>query len=94
MTARLPVEPIFDQTPQLFGYLGWSELPAVRDGRVYAVDANSYFARPGPRVVEGTELLAHLFHPDLFHWEGSPEAFRRIEFSNAAPTSFSVASLS
>jgi iron complex transport system substrate-binding protein len=38
----------------------------VRNGRVYAVDANSYFARPGPRVVEGAELLARLIHPELF----------------------------
>jgi iron complex transport system substrate-binding protein len=42
------------------------DLPAVRDGRVYAVDANSFFARPGPRVVEGAELLARLIHPELF----------------------------
>jgi len=42
------------------------KLPAVQNGRVYAVDANSYFARPGPRVVEGAELLARLIHPDLF----------------------------
>src|SRR6266571_3217565 len=84
---------VIEQTPQLFAYPGWSELPAVRDDRVYAVDANSYFARPGPRVVDGAELLAHLIHPELFRWEGSSEAFRRIEFSKAAPTSFSVASL-
>lgn len=36
--------------------------------KVYAVDANAYFARPGPRVAEGVELLAHLFHPHLFEW--------------------------
>lgn len=48
------------------------ELPAVRDGRVYAVDANSYFARPGPRVVEGAELLARLIHPELFAGEPLP----------------------
>ncbi len=88
------LDKVIEQTPQLFGYPGWSELPAVRDGRVYAVDANSYFARPGPRVVDGTELLAHLIHPDLFQWEGSPEAFRRIEFSNAVRTDSPVASLS
>jgi iron complex transport system substrate-binding protein len=88
------LEKVIEQTPQLFGNPGWSELPAVRNGQVYAVDANSYFARPGPRVVDGTELLAHLIHPELFEWEGSPEAFRRIEFSNAVLTSFSVASLS
>jgi iron complex transport system substrate-binding protein len=85
---------VIEQTPQLFCNQGWSDLPAMRNGQVYAVDANSYFARPGPRVVEGTELLAHLIHPELFNWQGSQEAFRRIEFSNAAPTSFSVASLS
>jgi iron complex transport system substrate-binding protein len=69
---------VVEQTPQLFDYHGWSELPAVRDGRVYAVDANSYFARPGPRVVEGTELLAHLFHPNQFSWAGTNSAFKRI----------------
>ncbi|HEU4769333.1 MAG TPA: DUF5522 domain-containing protein, partial [Pyrinomonadaceae bacterium] len=42
------------------------DLPAVQNGRVYAVDANSYFARPGPRVVEGADLLARLIHPELF----------------------------
>jgi len=42
------------------------DLPAVRDNRVYAVDANAFFARPGPRVVEGAELLAQLIHPELF----------------------------
>jgi iron complex transport system substrate-binding protein len=88
------LDKVIELTPQLFTNPGWSELPAVRDGRVYAVDANSYFARPGPRVVDGTELLAHLIHPDLFHWEGSPEAFRRIEFSNAARPGFAAASLS
>lgn len=56
----------------------WPQLPAVRNGRVYVVDANSYFARPGPRVVEGTELLAHLIHPELVPWRGR-EAYRRFE---------------
>ena len=41
----------------------WQKLPAVNNGRVYAVDADSYFARPGPRIVDGVELLAHIFHP-------------------------------
>ena len=70
-----------EQASQLHSYEGWSELPAVQHGRVFAVDANSYFARPGPRVVEGTELLAHLIHPDLFHWDGPPNAFARIGFA-------------
>ncbi len=72
------LEKVIEQTPPLFDYPGWSKLPAVRNGRVYAVDANSYFARPSLRVVEGTELLAHLIHPELFAWEGPATAFERI----------------
>ncbi|BBL80572.1 cobalamin-binding protein [Rubrobacter xylanophilus] len=43
---------------------GWEEIPAVREGRVWAVDANAYFSRPGPRLVRGVELLAALLHPE------------------------------
>ncbi|MGA7222115.1 MAG: cobalamin-binding protein [Candidatus Acidiferrales bacterium] len=43
----------------------WNKLPAVREARVFAVDANSYFSRPGPRLADGLQLLAHLFHPNL-----------------------------
>ena len=73
------LEKVIGQSRQLTNYPGWSELPAVREGRVYAVDANSYFARPGPRVVEGTELLAHLIHPKLFSWDGPASAYKRLE---------------
>lgn len=41
----------------------WQTLDAVAAGRAYAVDGNAYFSRPGPRVVDGVELLASLFHP-------------------------------
>jgi iron complex transport system substrate-binding protein len=54
------------------------ELPAVKNNRVYAVDANSYFARPGPRVVEGAELLARLIHPELFDAPPS-HSFQRVD---------------
>jgi len=64
-----------EQTPFLESLPGWSELPAVRTGRVFCTDANSYFARPGPRVVEGVELLAHLIHPEVFNWNGPDDAY-------------------
>jgi iron complex transport system substrate-binding protein len=41
----------------------WNAMPAVRNGRVYALEANSYFSRPGPRLITGIETLAKLFHP-------------------------------
>ena len=50
---------------------GWSDLPAVRDGRVWAVDANSFFSRPAPRLVEGVEILGRILHPGAF--PGRPE---------------------
>jgi iron complex transport system substrate-binding protein len=50
----------------------------VPGAEVYAVDANAYFARPGPRVVEGVELLAHLFHPDLVSWSHAERSWERI----------------
>jgi len=43
---------------------GWGELPAVKSGRVWAVDANSYFSRPAPRLVEGVEISARILHPE------------------------------
>jgi iron complex transport system substrate-binding protein len=54
---------------------GWNELPAVQKNRVYAVDANAYFARPGPRLIDGVELLAHLIHPEHCSWAGPSEAY-------------------
>lgn len=41
---------------------GWQDLPAVRAGCVYAVDANSYFSRPGPRLATGVEILFTLLN--------------------------------
>jgi len=46
------------------GLPGWGELPAVKEGRVWAVDANSHFSRPAPRLVEGVEILARILHPE------------------------------
>ncbi len=45
---------------------GLENLPAVRNGAVYAVDASSYFSRPGPRLVEGVAILAAVCHPSAF----------------------------
>ncbi|HEX8161799.1 MAG TPA: cobalamin-binding protein [Pyrinomonadaceae bacterium] len=54
---------------------GWHGLSAVRAGEVWAVDATSYFSRPGPRVVRGAEILARVLHPDTF---GAPEEHEAV----------------
>ncbi|MFN2637495.1 MAG: cobalamin-binding protein [Gemmatimonadaceae bacterium] len=51
----------------------------MTDAAIYAVDANAYFARPGPRVVEGVELLAHLFHPDRIGWVRTDRPWERVQ---------------
>jgi iron complex transport system substrate-binding protein len=56
----------------------WDRLPAMRDGRVFAVDANSYFSRPGPRLSDGVELLAHLFHPQSVPQSVPSESFQKL----------------
>jgi iron complex transport system substrate-binding protein len=60
---------------------GWGELPAVKNGRVWAVDANSYFSRPAPRLVEGVEILASILHPEALREE--PETSSAVCFSHA-----------
>ena len=42
------------------------QLAAIGAGEVVAVDAAAYFSRPGPRIIDGLELLAHIIHPELF----------------------------
>ena len=79
MPCGFNLHQVLELTPKLCERSGWHELPAVQQGRVYAVDASSYFARPGPRVVEGTELLAHIIHPDIFPWAGPADAYSRLD---------------
>jgi iron complex transport system substrate-binding protein len=56
----------------------WRRLSAVREGRVYAVNGSAYFNRPGPRIVEGLEILAEIIHPEVFPRTSPPEAWRRL----------------
>ena len=44
----------------------WKKIKAVSRGEVYAVNANEYFSKPGPRTVTGLEILAKIIHPDTF----------------------------
>ncbi len=44
----------------------WTSLKAVDAGQVFVTDGHHYFNRPGPRLVESLEILAEIFHPDLF----------------------------
>jgi iron complex transport system substrate-binding protein len=58
---------------------GWEELAAVRDGRVFAVDGSAHFSRPGPRVVDGIEVLAELIDPVAFDGMAPPDSWIRVD---------------
>ncbi len=62
----------------LAGNPGFHEIPAVRAGRVYVTNAMAYFSRPGPRIVDSLEILAHLIHPEAFDDPGYPNAFAAV----------------
>jgi len=57
---------------------GWTEMKAVKDGRVIAVDGNRYFNRPGPRLVDSMEILAEIFYPDAFPRKHSEQDWRPL----------------
>lgn len=52
------------ELPLLEIYPGWKAVKAVREGRVYFADGNSYFNRPGPRLADTAEILAEILHPE------------------------------
>lgn len=62
----LTVDEVGEQFGGLAARPGFSDLPCARSGRIVAVDGLAYFSRPGPRLVDSLELLAHLLHPRLF----------------------------
>ncbi len=66
MPCGFSVDRTLDEIHLLIDRPGWEGLPAVRRGKVFAVNGHAYFSRPGPRLVDGTEILAHLVHPELF----------------------------
>jgi iron complex transport system substrate-binding protein len=54
------------EAEQVFDHPELSDTPAARNGNVFAVDATSFFSRPGPRIVDGLEILAWAVHPEAY----------------------------
>jgi iron complex transport system substrate-binding protein len=55
---------------------GWQDLPAIREGELYAVDGSAYFNRPGPRLIGGVEILAEFLHPACARGLAPANSFR------------------
>ena len=59
------VQRTLEDLPILRAFPSWESLSCVRTNRVYVVDGSAYFSRPGPRLVDSLEILAHTLHPEL-----------------------------
>ena len=66
MPCGFDVKRALQDVPILAAREGWDSLPAVRDQRVYVIDASAYTSRSGPRLVTGLEIMAEMIHPELF----------------------------
>ena len=78
MPCGFGVERTVRELPLVIRLPGWSNLPAVKRGRVYAVNGSAHFNRPGPRLVDGLELLAKILHPEIFPGPIPAEMAQRV----------------
>jgi iron complex transport system substrate-binding protein len=81
-------ERTLDDVAGLRAVPGWRDLPAVRLGNVYIADGSQYFSRPGPRLVDSLEILAHALHPEAHPLPaGLPPPRRVIDSGAVQPVS-------
>jgi iron complex transport system substrate-binding protein len=59
------VERTLEDLPALARMPSWRDVPAIRQGRVYVTDGSAYFSRPGPRLADSLDILAHAVDADL-----------------------------
>ncbi|MGL4461777.1 MAG: cobalamin-binding protein [Planctomycetia bacterium] len=72
------VERALGELPALRRGAGFADLACVRNGRVYVIDGNAYFSRPGPRLVDGLEILANALHPTVHPLPAGLNPARRL----------------
>jgi iron complex transport system substrate-binding protein len=69
-------EDILRQLPQTIFPNNFQEISAFKNDEIWAMDASAYFSRPAPRVIDGAEILAKIFHPQIFSAPTAAEAVR------------------
>jgi iron complex transport system substrate-binding protein len=75
------------EAQKLWQLNGWVEQEAVRRGEVYVTDGNAYFSRPGPRLVDGVEILARMLHPEAVLATRSPVVAQKLVSTPAGDSS-------
>jgi iron complex transport system substrate-binding protein len=67
-----------EDLPLLARNEGWRSITAVKTGAVFATCSSAYYSRPGPRLVDGLELMGKMIHPETFGSEMPPERARKV----------------
>lgn len=79
MPCGLDIDQTLQELPTLTGNEKWKSLQAVKNGNVYAVNANAYFSKPGPRIIVGLEIIAKILHPETSGPIGVPKgSYKKI----------------
>jgi iron complex transport system substrate-binding protein len=78
MPCGFDVERTVQESSSLKHRKGWENLPAVANGRVFAVSGSDYFSRPGARLIDGLEILSRLVHPKLSSAPISSDLAKRV----------------
>ena len=66
------------KTIEEFYLLSESEFWKTFEGEIYAVNGSAYFSRPGPRIIDGVEILGEILNPDIFGRKKGPNAWKKI----------------
>ena len=74
-----------EEVDQLTSRPGLYDLPAVKSGQVYIVDSPAFFSRPGPRIVDGLEILAQIIHPAIFSGMFSTGSSLKLTWDKTQP---------
>jgi len=78
MPCGFDAERTAEDIPLISKNEGWQSVAAVRNGSVFATNGSAYYSRPGPRLVEGLELMSRMIHPETFGSKMPPERARRV----------------
>lgn len=82
MPCGFDIERTLKELPGLASNEKWKSLQAVKNEKVYAVNANAYFSKPGPRTVVGLEIMAKILHPEASqHIRFAKGSYKRISKS-------------
>ncbi len=79
MPCGFETQRALEDLPLLAKNEGWPSLAAVRSGAVFATNGSAYYSRPGPRLVEGLELMAKMIHPEEFGSDLPSEHAKRVD---------------